>query len=117
MAVDNYTLSEYAGLGGRVLAREGGTPVPGGTITINTSTSSASAPVSPGHYRLVATAATFVSLGVGSATAVVDSDMYLPANVPTMIFVGMDENNRQYTHIAGVLSSGTGKLYVTPMKA
>jgi len=117
MAVDNYTNSEYAGLGGRVIARQGGTPVPGGTITINTSTSSASVPVSPGHYRIVATVPTFVSLGVGSATAVVDADMYLPANVPAMIFVGVDDNNQQYTHIAGVLSSGTGKLYVTPMRA
>ena len=118
MPIDNYTNSEYAGLGGRVLAREGGVPTPGGTITLSTSTVNASTALAPGHYRLIAeTTGAFVRLGVGSATAVLDVDMFVPPNVPLTIFVGFNDSNQQYTHLGAILRAGTGRLYISPLKA
>jgi hypothetical protein len=48
--------------------------------------------------------------------AVVDEDMYLPANTYVVLHVGRNSAGLQYTRIAGVTSGAAVNLFVTPME-
>ena len=119
--IDNYTNAEFAGLGGRANARYMGMPVPGGGQALSTSVASAtSTALTPGtHYMLVAeTVGAFVRLGTTTpVTAALDVDLFIPPNVPMMIYIGTDTSNVDYKYLGAILRAGTGRLYITPMRA
>lgn len=56
--------------------------------------------------QLIATVACFISVGA-SPTAVANTSMYVPANIPIYIGVGPGQK------IAAIQSTGAGSLYIT----
>jgi hypothetical protein len=109
---------ELALQGGKAQARGAGYPDPGTSSELDLTTVSAPTAVPNGkHIRVVSTAACFIALGKDN-TITVDTtgkDMYIPANTPTLVFVGQDAANAKYTYLAAATLTGTGKLYISPM--
>lgn len=56
----------------------------------------------------------FFQQGDGTITATTSSH-FLPADTDRLVATGGD-NQAQYTHIAAILSSGTGTLYISEME-
>lgn len=110
MAEENRSLAEYGGLGGRVLARQSGTP--GATVMVTLSAASArnaaDLPIDS-HFRLIADVDCWIKMG-DSTVAATTSDMYLPAKTPFFAFSKL--NIQRIAAIAG----GAGKLYITAME-
>lgn len=89
----------------------------GATVTISGSTSSANAALvgkaglSGGFYEIVNpnSAVAYVAWGVGSAPTATSSDYPVMANSTKVIAVPGDA-----THVAVLLSTGTGNVHLTP---
>lgn len=80
------------------------------TVSLSTTTAASSA-LSAGAYMLVSDAAVHLNEGAATPTAAT-SDGLLPANQMMPHFIDTDNNM-----IAGILASGTGTLYIIPVRA
>lgn len=118
---DNFSLSEYAGMGPRATARQSGQPAAGaGTVLVTLSVAHATSTVlTAGHYMVVATVPCWIRLTTLASVvaAQVDKDYYLPANLPMMLRLGSDNSGSSGTTYDSVdaIAGGAGKLYLTKM--
>jgi len=122
MAEQSLSSVELVGLAGRAQARSMGSPRPGASQAITTGTGAAVSNASKfpvaAHLTLVATGnPCFVRTSVdGLDAAVVDTDFFLPVNVPTTIQLGYTDNVA-HRFVSAISITGAGKLNISVMDA
>lgn len=110
MAEESKTLAEFAGLGGRALARAYG--IPGATEAVTLSVASARTTVAlqpDSHYRIVSSVDCAIKFGDATVDALT-TDFPMFSKVPVVLYV-----KAPVTHVAGI-AGGAGVLYVTKME-
>jgi hypothetical protein len=110
----NYSNGELLGLAGKAVARLHGVPTAGVSQKVNFTATAATSGLLPSDISVILTATQpcFVRFSPDASSVVVDVDMYLAANMPYLLRLGI--NNR---YISVVRSTTDGVLYITPMSA
>lgn len=107
---ESRSLSEFAGLGGRALARNHGTPDTTETVTLSVASAVNQIDLSgDSHYQVVSDVDSFIKLGTDATVVATTSGFPLFAKQPFYLYI------KSPTKRIAAIAAGAGKLYITKM--